>query len=95
MVTYFIIGFAVVFLISGLSRIVEFKAAGLTKNQCRVLIPFHILGSFSFAAALLLLAIDPNQLYKSLMTVCFFGGVLILFPIHIYVNIKRKMRLSK
>lgn len=94
-VTYGLVAFAAVFVVVGMFRIVEFKAAGLSVTQQRLLIPLHILGCFAFAGATYLLGIDPAGEYHRLMSWLFYGSVLTLFPIHIFVAIKRRIRLSK
>lgn len=95
MLNYALMAFAVVFFVVGVLRVVEFKAAGISPLQRKILIPLHIVGSFNFSGAIVLLAIDPSQTHKTLMSVLFFSGVLILFPMHIYLAIKRKILLSK
>lgn len=95
MLTYAVLAFAAVFMVTGIFRVVEFKAAGVSRRQRFFLIPIHILGCVAFSSALALLVLDPAGHYKSLLTACFFTGVLILFPMHIYVNIKRKIKIAK
>ncbi len=87
--------FAVVFFIVGCFRIVEFKAAGVSLGQRRFLVPLHILGCFCFAGALFLLGYDAAQTQKLGIQILFAAGVLILFPLHIYVAVKRRIRISK
>lgn len=92
---YAVLAFAAIFMVTGILRVVEFKAAGINSFQRKFLIPLHILGCIAFAASLALAVIDPEQHYKMWMTILFFTGVLILFPTHIYVAIKRKIKVTK
>ena len=82
------------FFVVGIFRIVEFKAAGIDGLQRKILIPLHILGCAAFSATMVLLGTGMDQTHKTLMTSLFFSAVLILFPIQIYVGIKRKIRIS-
>jgi hypothetical protein len=93
-VTYGILAFAVIFPIVGAFRIVEFKSAGVSAKQQRFLIPIHIVGCLCFAAAMALMALDTSQQQKWLTQILFSIGVLTLFPIQIYVAIKRRLRLK-
>src|SRR3978361_2301283 len=89
-----LIVFAVIFFIVGVFRIVEFKEAGISKFQRLFLVPLHISGCAVFAGAIALLGLDPGQKHMTLMTILFFSGFLLLVPIHIYVAIKRKIKLT-
>lgn len=95
MLTYALIAFAAVFFVVGVYRIVEFKAAGVSDFQRRLLVPAHIIGCGLFSASLVLVAIDPLQKHKELLTWLFFSGLLLLFPMHIYVGIKRMIRIKR
>lgn len=95
MLTYAVIAFAAVFMVTGICRVVEFKAAGLSSSQRRFLIPLHILGCVAFAAALILVAVDPLQHLRLLTTICFMVGLFVLFPLHIFVAIKRRIKISR
>jgi hypothetical protein len=90
-----VLAFSILFLVVGVSRVVEFQGVDISDKQRRFLIPLHILGVLSFSAAMGLLAIDPAQVHRTLLAGLFFGGMLILFPMHIYVAIKRKIRVNK
>jgi hypothetical protein len=94
MLTYVVIAFAAVFFVVGMFRIVEFKAAGVSIFQRRLLIPLHVVGTGLFSASMVLFAIDPLQQHKELLTWLFFSGILLLFPTHIYVGIKRNIRMK-
>lgn len=93
--TYALVSFAAAFFVVGVFRIVEFKAAGLSGLQRKILIPFHVLGCACFSAAIVLMAIDPTQHYKKWMTALFFSAVFTLFPVQIYLGIKRRIQISK
>lgn len=95
MLTYAVLAFTAVFMVTGIFRVVEFKAAGVSPFARKFLIPLHIIGCIAFCTAMAMLVLDPTQQYKVWMTACFFTGVLILFPMHIYVAIKRKIKLAK
>jgi hypothetical protein len=95
MITYGLLAFAFVFPIVGGFRIVEFKAAGISLRQRQFLIPLHMLGCLCFSGAMVLLAIDIAQEQKLVTQILFSAGILILFPMQIYVAIKRRIRFSK
>jgi phosphate starvation-inducible membrane PsiE len=95
MMTYALEVFAAVFFVVGIFRVVEFKAAGISGFQRAFLIPLHIIGCGLFTACIVLLAIDPAQEHKKMMVWFFFSAILLLFPIHIYVGLKRRIRMSK
>jgi hypothetical protein len=95
MITYALYVFAAVFFVVGLFRIVEFKAAGVSRFQQMILIPLHVLGCGLFSTAFILMANDPVQVHKKELSWLFFSGLFILCPMHIYVGIKRKIRFSQ
>jgi hypothetical protein len=96
MTLYGLLAFAVLFLIVGVVRIVEFKAAGISLFQRRFLIPLHIIGCLAFSGAIALLALEETgQEHKTLMAILFTSGMVILFPLHIYVALKRRIQISK
>ena len=89
-----ILVFALVFLVVGVSRISEFNGVGLGDTTRKIFIAAHILGCFLFSIALGLLGVDVARIHRTLMSVVFFSGVGLLFPIHIYVGLKRRIRLK-
>jgi len=89
-----ILGFAILFLIVGILRTVEFNDISLKKLQKTILIGLHILGCLLFSAALTVLAVDQEQYYNFYLRILLFSAILILFPIHIFVGIKRKILLN-
>jgi hypothetical protein len=74
MLTYALIAFAAVFFVVGVYRVVEFKAANINDFQRRLLIPAHVVGCGLFSASIVLVAIDPLQQHKELLTI-FLGPV--------------------
>jgi hypothetical protein len=92
-ITIAILVFSVIFLVVGLFRVVEFSGIGLGKNTRRVLIGLHVLGCFIFAAAMVFSALDFHGEYKTVKTAFFLGGIGLLFPIHIFLGLKRRIRL--
>jgi hypothetical protein len=95
MLTYALIAFAAVCFVVGVYRVVEFKAANINDFQRRLLIPAHVVGCGLFSASIVLVAIDPLQQHKELLTWLFFSGLFLLFPMHIYVGIKRMIRMKQ
>lgn len=86
-----LLAFAAVFMGVAVSRIVEFRVPNISVRQRMLLIPLHLIGSALFTGAIVLLAIDPAQERKALMRALFFGAVLTLCPLHIYLGLKRKI----
>jgi hypothetical protein len=95
LLSYGLLAFAAVFLAVGVARVVEFAAAGISLKQRRFLIPLHLIGCLLFSAAIVVFAIDPLQRHSILLATLFSAGGLILFPTHIYVALKRKIKLTK
>jgi uncharacterized membrane protein len=94
LLVFAVVAFAAVFLVVGIFRVVEFTDIGLKPATQYALMAAHVLGCilFSMALALTEWQVLPDQ--KKLTSYLFFGGVLLLFPIHIYLGIKRKIRAS-
>ena len=84
---------AVVFLIGGISRIVEFSGIDLTKRQKAIFTSLHILGCVFFSVSMVIAALDTRQSYKTLMTALFFSALAIFFPVHIFVGLKRRIKI--
>src|ERR1700757_5266709 len=89
---YALLIFAVVFFVVGVLRIVEFKAAGISEGVRWILIPLHVLGCAAFSGSIALLALGMDQTHRTWMTGLFFSAVFLLFPIQIYVGIKRRIQ---
>lgn len=92
---YGLIAFAVVFMLVGILRVVEIRASGISRKWQLILIPLHVIGCVFFAAAIVLVGLDTTGELKFLTSVCFFIGVAILFPMHIFLALKRRIRMSK
>jgi uncharacterized membrane protein len=94
LLVFAVVAFAAVFLVVGIFRVVEFTDIGLKPATQYTLMAAHVVGCilFSMALALTEWQILPDQ--KKITSCLFFGGVLLLFPIHIYLGIKRKIRAS-
>jgi hypothetical protein len=83
--------FATIFFIVGILRLVEFEGLGLSKITKRCIIALHILGSLSFSVTLSLVGLEAHQNHKVMILGFFIISILILFPIQIYIGIKRKI----
>jgi hypothetical protein len=88
---YALLAFAAVFLVVGVHRVVEFKAAGINAFQRKILIPLHVAGCLAFTGCIILMAIDIHDRHRLITTELFFSSVFVLFPIHIYVAVKRRI----
>ena len=89
--TYAILGFTAIFLVVGIARVVEIHVFRFSKLKLYTFILLHVLGVLLFAAALGLMAIDTKNIYRTIMSFLFFSGVLILFPMHIYLGLLRRV----
>lgn len=89
-----IFAFSAVFLVVGVLRVVEFMDVGLSRAARNILIVVHLIGCLLFSAAMAMFAIDARQEHKTLMYGFFMGGLLTLFPIHIYVALKRRRKIQ-
>jgi hypothetical protein len=85
-------GFAILFFGVGIFRVVEFNGVGLRKNVRGALIVLHLFGCLFFSAAMVVLGIDGDRRLNSLMTSLLVSGVLLLFPIHIFLALKRRLK---
>ena len=83
--------FAVIFLIVGLTRVVEVAALQIGSKTRIALMAVHVVGCFLFALALVLLGVDEHGLYHTILIACFSAGLALLFPLHIYVGLKRRI----
>lgn len=87
--------FALLFLVIGLTRIVEFKGLGLSYRRRTILTALHILGCITFSLMFVLFAIDINKTYSDLLAGLLISSLILLFPIHIYAGILRNIRLRQ
>jgi hypothetical protein len=90
--------FAVLFFGVGCTRYVEFTNVGFKELTRKLLITAHFIGCFLFSAAMVLVATDqnvhdPDPERKKITYVVFASSLAILFPVHIYLGIKRRIRL--
>jgi hypothetical protein len=84
--------FAGVFMLLAIFRIVEFGDVGLSPVLKRVLIALHLIGSALFSCGMAQFALDPTQQRQGWVHALFGSGLLTLFPVHIYVALKRRIR---
>jgi hypothetical protein len=91
--TYGMLVFSVLFLIGGITRIVEFSGLGLGRILRPILIAAHLVGCALFSSSMVVLAYDVTETRKTLVAILFFSGVGLLLPIHIFVGIKRRIKL--
>ncbi len=86
--------FALIFLAVGILRVVEFQGLGFTRKRLRFLAIFHVLGCLLFSATIADLALDMYQLFPLIKGALFSASILILFPLHIYVALRRRILLK-
>jgi hypothetical protein len=82
--------FAIVFLIVGILRTVELSDVEMTRSQRRFATIAHVLGCVLFSASIALLAVDTAQAEKKFVYAFFLFGLALLFPVHIFINLKRR-----
>jgi hypothetical protein len=83
--------FAIVFWVIGSLRVSEFNNIGLSKNAKAGLGAIHLIGTALFSIALGLLALDIEHAFNNLISYSFVIAVFILFPLHIYIAIRRRL----
>jgi len=84
--------FAIAFLVGGIFRIVEFNDVTMTRGQRRFAIVAHVLGCILFSAAIALGSIDTHQDEKAFTMGFFIFSLAFLFPVQIYLNLKRRRK---
>ena len=89
----FMLVFALVFLVGGMMRIVEFNGLGLGRFLKPTLIAAHILGCLLFSSAIALAGIDIHQERPMYMRVFILSSLGILLPVHIFLGLKRRIAL--
>jgi hypothetical protein len=87
--------FAIVFLLLGSLRVSEFSGIGLRKRTQVLLAVIHVFGTLLFSMALGLLALDIERVLQNVISVCFVLGVFILFPLHIYAAVRRRLHVKQ
>ncbi len=86
--------FAIIFFIVGVTRVVEFKDLDFSSGPRRTLMAIHVGGTLCFSLALILLMADPALELSSVTQGLFLAAVFSLFPLHIYLAIRRKIRMD-
>jgi hypothetical protein len=87
--------FALAFFGVGVYRVVEFSGLGLNPTKRVVLTVGHVLGCLLFSSSIAVLGIDSKRELHQITGTLLFSGMLVLFPIHIYVGLKRRILLKK
>jgi hypothetical protein len=90
-----LIVFAVVFVVVGVIRVVEFSDLGLKGPVRYLVIAGHLIGCLLFASAVSLLGIDVKREHVTLMSYLLFPSLGLLLPIHIYLGIKRRIKMRE
>ena len=83
--------FAVIFLIVGLYRNVEFRDSNLSKRAKIICYVIHTIGVINFTLAILLVGADLWQTHQSIILPYFFSAIFLLFPLHIYLAISKRI----
>lgn len=86
--------FALVFLILGFYRVVEFNGLDLPPRLRRILIALHLTGVTFFAAATALFGIDVLSMHLAYTGAILGIALVFLLPVHIYINLVRRIRLK-
>ena len=87
--------FAIIFFVIGTSRLVEFQGLKFTKLTKYILMATHVAGTLAFSICLVSLGMQIDESAKDLSAVLFAFSVFSLFPIHIYLAIKRKISIDE
>lgn len=87
--------FALAFFGVGVYRVVEFSGLGLSPTKRVVLTTGHVLGCVLFSSSIAALGIDSRRELQQLTGTLLFSGMLILFPIHIYIGLRRRILAKK
>jgi uncharacterized membrane protein len=75
-----IVVFAVVFVIVGLLRVVEFKDVGLPPKKRCWLVALHIAGTLLLGTAFFVSSLKVNHLHQGIMFGCFVGALVFIAP---------------
>ena len=87
--------FAVVFLVVGLYRNVEFKFSPLSHRVKLLCYVLYSIGVINFSFTILLLAADIHQTHQSEVLPFFLSSIIILFPLHIYLALAKRVAKKK
>ena len=85
-----ILVFALVFLIVGLTRIVEFNGLGLSVIRRRIFMVLHVIGCLFFTSAFVLGAVNLHQDERKWMFGCFVAAMVFLAPGQFFAGLARK-----
>jgi hypothetical protein len=85
-----------VFLAGGISRVVELSNIGIKGRARRALMVAHVIGCVLFSAVFVVLGLDfragmTGNEHSGLVGAFLAASLAILFPVHIYVGIKRRI----
>jgi len=86
---------ALMFLIVGSLRWVEILDFNFSKLRRTVLIIMHLLGCIVLALAFALEAVDIDKSYSAVGMGLLASALVLLFPIHIYLGLLRRLRTKK
>ncbi len=86
---------SLMFLLVGASRWVEFLDFGFSPLRRRVLIAIHLVGCVVFGLAFAIEAIDLDKKYSNVGMGLLASALVLLFPIHIYTGLLRRIKLRK
>jgi hypothetical protein len=87
--------FGVAFFLVGLARVTEFNGLGIPQLRKSMLIFLHLLGCVTFSLVFMLFGMDVNKTYpalNSLLAGLFVASIVLLFPVHIYVGLLRRIK---
>ncbi len=86
--------FSLAILSVGISRIVEFHGLGLSPLRIRILSVMHVFGCIALALGMALVGIDTDKLHLVGLSFLMGFALIILFPIHIYIGLLRRIKLK-
>ena len=84
--------FALVFFVIGVTRVVEFRDLGFSKAKVWIFSALHLIGVTLFAASMMLFGADTGRSQMELNGWMLLPAIAILLPLHIYVNVIRRVR---
>lgn len=89
-----ILAFAVVFLVVGIFRVVEFQDKGFGALKRRTLVTIHLLGTVIACLAMALFALDINATHTHEIGFLVGAAFILLLPTHIYLALIRRIKLK-
>lgn len=93
--SYAMLAVSLMFLIVGCMRWVEFLDFGFSKTRRTILIIMHLVGCVVLAMAFSLEAMDIDKRFNNVGMGLLASALVLLFPIHIYLGLLRRLRLKK